>query len=277
MSHFAVLVIGNEPTEQLKPYQENNMDNCPQEYLKFIKDADCDIDKKTGKQGYWENPKAKWDWYSLGGRWSGFFKLKNIALEGVQGHHRAKDFAEISGEKVDDLPLDRVDQAYKKDIDFEGMKNEKVEKAKNRYEKLEKLCGGTIPKLKFLWKDILNGKQFKNFNIEQKRKFYHAQDSIQKIKDLTKKTIDKKDKVFLMWLDLENYQISKKEYIEEARKSAIVTFAVIKDGIWYENGEMGWWGVVSNEKDTNKWTEEFNKLINNIPEKTLLSVYDCHI
>lgn len=30
------------------------------------------LDPKTGKVGYWSNPNAKWDWYVIGGRWSGF-------------------------------------------------------------------------------------------------------------------------------------------------------------------------------------------------------------
>lgn len=28
-------------------------------------------DKKTGRYGYWENPNAKWDWWTIGGRWTG--------------------------------------------------------------------------------------------------------------------------------------------------------------------------------------------------------------
>jgi len=35
------------------------------------------IDEDTNKYGYWKNPNAKWDWYVLGGRWSGFFTLKD--------------------------------------------------------------------------------------------------------------------------------------------------------------------------------------------------------
>ena len=34
-------------------------------------------DEETGKYGYWENPNAKWDWYSIGGRWSGSLLLKS--------------------------------------------------------------------------------------------------------------------------------------------------------------------------------------------------------
>ncbi len=35
MSHFAVLVIGKNVGEKLAPYQENNMEDCPKEYLEF--------------------------------------------------------------------------------------------------------------------------------------------------------------------------------------------------------------------------------------------------
>jgi len=35
MSHFTVLVIGKDVEEKLAPFQENNMDDCPKEYLKF--------------------------------------------------------------------------------------------------------------------------------------------------------------------------------------------------------------------------------------------------
>ncbi|MGG5344003.1 hypothetical protein [Enterococcus sp. AZ192] len=81
MSHFTVAVITEKGTEQevdklLAPYQENNMGDCPQEYLEFNEDDDCDIDEQTGKKGYWENPNRKWDWYKIGGRWSGLLKLK---------------------------------------------------------------------------------------------------------------------------------------------------------------------------------------------------------
>jgi hypothetical protein len=61
------------------------------------------------------------------------------------------------------------------------------------------------------------------------------------------------------------------------RHAGFVTFSVLKDGEWFERGEMGWWGITSNEKPDEVWDTEFNKLINELPEDTLLSVYDCHI
>lgn len=81
MSHFAVAVFchtddGVELERLLAPYQENNMGDCPKEYLTFFEDEDYDVDEETGECGYWENPNKKWDWWQIGGRYSNWFKTK---------------------------------------------------------------------------------------------------------------------------------------------------------------------------------------------------------
>ena len=65
------------------------------------------------------------------------------------------------------------------------------------------------------------------------------------------------------------------EYIQNAINNAISTFAVLKDGEWYEKGKMGWWGCISNEKPY--WSKDFNKLMDSVPDDELISLYDCHI
>jgi hypothetical protein len=54
-------------------------------------------------------------------------------------------------------------------------------------------------------------------------------------------------------------------------------FAVLKHGEWHEIGEMGWWGVVRNEKDDAAWEEEVSRLLADVPADELVSVFDCHI
>lgn len=66
MSHFTVLVFAkdeNEAGRLMAPYQENNMGDCPKQYLQFFRDEECKVDPETGMPGYWENPNAKWDYY----------------------------------------------------------------------------------------------------------------------------------------------------------------------------------------------------------------------
>lgn len=57
----------------------------------------------------------------------------------------------------------------------------------------------------------------------------------------------------------------------------ISVFAVVKDGKWYERGKIGWFAVVSDEKDKDAWNEEVKQLLASLPPDTLLTMYDCHI
>ena len=49
------------------------------------------------------------------------------------------------------------------------------------------------------------------------------------------------------------------------------------NGNWYERGEMGWFGVSSNDKDEKSWNDEFKKFINNQKKSTIITLVDCHI
>jgi len=130
MSHFTVLIrASNKLVEEyggieeaaakiLAPYQENNMGDCPQEYLQFYPaEKEYEDEYKpcgpNGERGYWENPNARWDWWQLGGRWQGSFRLKECAESGIKGSPG------VMCDPIKDPYL--TDAAQKKDIDFEGM------------------------------------------------------------------------------------------------------------------------------------------------------------
>lgn len=292
MSHFTVLLIGDNIEEQLAPFCEsldyNNEEDRP--FLEFKDDSEdlisynenkpfeyafegktprevyptyeaylkdwaglSEKDTHTGKYGYWYNPNAKWDWYVIGGRWPDFFKLKSKGSE-------------------------YTDQAKIKDIDFDGMRKKDGQEAKKRYESVERLFG-SIPQLEKRWKDIVdkNG-AYSNMSIEDKRTLYHNQPSMKLLKSAQISTdISKEDHDLLIWLNLEDYQVTKEDYIQKAMDGAISTFALIKDGKWFERGQMGWWGCVGNEKEESLWDTEFSNLIKDLPDETLLTVIDCHI
>ena len=66
--------------------------------------------------------------------------------------------------------------------------------------------------------------------------------------------------------------------LEKMRKEDIIpTFAILIDGKWYEEGNMGWWGMVSNKKEDKDWNKEFEKLLEKVPNNKLLTIVDCHI
>lgn len=68
--------------------------------------------------GYMENPNAKWDWYQVGGRNSGAFKLK----EGANGKAGTPSLLGLmhkgAVQEYEEHMKGRADQAMKKDIDF---------------------------------------------------------------------------------------------------------------------------------------------------------------
>jgi hypothetical protein len=77
MTHFCVLVVGQDPAKELAPFQENNMGTCPPEYLAWNADADGDeTHPVTGAPGYWENAYDKWDGYEVGGRYADRLRTK---------------------------------------------------------------------------------------------------------------------------------------------------------------------------------------------------------
>lgn len=63
----------------------------------------------------------------------------------------------------------------------------------------------------------------------------------------------------------------------EVAPDIIPTFAVLKDGHWYEKGHMGWWACVSEEKAAKKWDAEFRSLLKGLKDDTELVLVDCHI
>lgn len=217
------------------------------------------------------NPKAKWDWYSLGGRWAGKFLLKKERF-GKQGHHRAKDF----DPSVADLPENRVDQAYKKDIDFESMENEAAEKAAKEYDKVMEIFGDA-PKLK-TWNEYLKDRDAGLIEIDEAREAYHNQTRIKLAEKFCENNKIEFNELFGdFFVEYDVYNLDRDAFIEMRKVQEISTFAVLMNNQWYERGSMGWWGAVSDEQDQVTWNLEFKKLLDSIPDDTLLSVYDCHI
>jgi hypothetical protein len=333
MSHFTVLVLGDNPIEQLAPFQENNMGDCPAKYLEFRDDEDEHLsayntetservqmpdgrllltfdeefevkgdslfdrkhvvpaglvkrevpfkeiyptfeaymegycgysarDARTGRYGHWSNPNSKWDWYQLGGRWSGFFKLRPYAV-GLAGK---------PGLMTEPAPEGYVDQAFKRVIDFAAMRAEAAAAAGARYDRVVGLYGGPLEPLELEWKALLEDA---SMSIEAKRAAYHAQPQIVRWNAAAKK--DPEHAVFGFFTQYEEFAIPREVFVKRAADGAATTHAVIKDGRWYERGDMGWWGCIANEKDADRWNQEFAKLLDEAPDTTLMSVFDCHV
>lgn len=297
MSHFTVLVVGNNVEAQLAPFHEFE---CTEQDDEYVQDIDKTDDERSSferakergddyasfadflramynkeyvvpfgeepnkddhKYGYAlqdengeitkvvdrTNPNAKWDWWVVGGRWAGFFTLKDGATgkrgeNGLMGSCKSE-----SG----------VDQARKGDIDIDGMRAAAVKEAGEKYDEVHAIIAGRD------WMSWDECRERNEGDIDAARAQYHDQAVVQ--------DIDKK----YTFLRLEDYKMTREKHTQRASDFAIATFAVIKDGQWYERGEMGWWGAVSNESDD--WPARFAELLDGLPDDTLLTIVDCHI
>lgn len=332
MSHFTVLVITNsvdELEQALAPFQENNMGNCPKQYMKFEDEEDgmmndwmsgsvervvmpdgrllpsyaeefrvpgefgigsgthrvpenlptrdvpltelyptfeayCEDycgyrerDQETGRYGRWENPNCKWDWWQLGGRWSGFFKLK----EGKEGTPGKPGFGMSSAKPG------YADQARKGDIDFDAMLKEAEDQAIKQFSEVEAALKG-ITEIPRTWTQVRQSMD----DIDDARARYREQPTVKALREMELGIWDCPIEIFHL-----HEEDSLNKYIADRRCAAFSTFAVLHEGEWYEKGEMGWFGLVSDEKSKYDWSARFMDILDSLSDDAVLSVCDCHI
>jgi hypothetical protein len=237
-------------------------------------------DPEMNRYGRWENPNAKWDWYEIGGRWAGHFLIK------PEFHHlymgttpnfswgwKEKQKEEVMGQCV-------VDSAMKKHIDIEKMMKDVEDKAGQRYALAMTCIFKDIP-INETWDVVRESIE----DVEDARKKYWAQPRCvawkaydEKLRNERKNGVDNSPITNLLDVAFgspDEFAMSHKEYIGNARRQAISTFAFLRNGHWAEKGKMGWFAMVSNENDS--WPDIFTKLFNDIPDDEWVSVVDCHI
>lgn len=267
MSHFLVLVVGNDVNEQLAPFHEFECTGT-EEYIEEVDETDyvkikglkyhgyednivssekeIDIEGKH-KYGYAivkdghivkvikrTNPNSHWDWYVEGGRWDDFFKLKDSDK--------------------------RTFKAMKKDIDFEGMRKEVTDRTRTEWLKHKELVGDLTW---VSWEETQN--RFPN--IEEAREFYNTQEAILKLKK------DFSD----FYFDKDDFLKSEEEYVKSKVDLVGVCYSCLKDGMWNSRGEMGWFGMSTDTVEEADWVKMFNKMLDELPDDTMLTVVDCHI
>jgi hypothetical protein len=328
MSHFTVIVVGDEVDEQLAPYDENlavapyRMD-IPFDYLKrmieyyhkdkshgntkiakaireeygtdhfpIVIDGECiaspsypvlrelyeewsGYELHSDEKGYYYystyNPNSKWDWYVIGGRWTGYFKVKagsKVAVLGQPG---------VFGNKADE---GTADQLLKGDIDFETMRDEAAFKAECQYATYAKLSKG-LPK-HIPWSEYV-----KRIEIEVQRRevgeitqeeFVVMRDTIRKeyFTQPVIETLQKSDEFGFMF-DFDEFLVPRQTYIAQAMAGAISPYAFVKEGKWYQKGQMGWFGMSSDEMTQAEWDKIVNDMLDSLPDDTLVTLVDCHI
>lgn len=265
MSHFAVMVVG--PAEsvksQLAPYQENNMGDCPPEFLEFIEGTEEDgysKDEKTGKYGYWENPNAKWDWYQIGGRWAGSLRIKPE----FEFHYQGEKPNEES--KTEIAEQCRVDSALKGHVDWEAIMNEAAEEAGAAYDWVMERLNHLPPNEP--WESVRD-----NEDLDGSKDRYWKQARCAQWQTFGREGVPNAVASFRGSPD--DFLITRDRYIENQRRKAVTFHSFVRNGKWAERGEMGWFAHISNEKDA--WEDIFWNLLQEVPDDERITIVDCHI
>jgi len=310
-----IVAIGNE--KKKGPRSKQSFKKIYPSFDDFAQNwHDMEKDPKTGKYGYWTNPNAKWDWYQIGGRWANMLKLKPLRIihdaqpfeelgldadaastlieayytneeryqrlivaEPVTLRPKIQKAIEENGhpaypdtnEKADPLAtmglkeklptIGRANQCYKSQLDLQGLEEEAIEEARETYRKAMEILKDLPPNR--TWNDIVNE------SPETAKEIYWAQPRCL--------AWLKVQKDFGWFSNPDAFLVSKEDYLEKAKNNAMATFAVLKNGQWYEKGEMGWFGLAANEKAQTEWHETFHKLLKETPDDVLLTIVDCHI
>lgn len=205
------------------------------------------------------NPNKKWDWWVVGGRWSGYFRAKP-GTGGVKGERG------LMGSEKDGAGVDVI---RKDDIDFEAEAAKITAEATAQWDKVRFVVGehldGFEPWAKVLERHTVDGKVT---NIDAARDFYHGQAAKVALKEA-------KDKD-LVWIELDDYLDTREEYVQRRIAGARTPFAYLdKDGAWHQKGRMGWFATVSDEN--HDWPGDFAKEFEKLDGQDWLVAVDCHI
>lgn len=225
MSHFTVMVIGEDPEGQLAPFDEN-IEMEP--FVKFTKE---ELIEETRKE-IQEYKKAYYDEYMA--------DPEKYAAECRNPRH----VEYIANEFPAKLNF-TDEELYQEGIKYEEPKN----------------LGP-------------NGEVYSTYNPKSKWDWYSLGgrwSGLIKLKEGAE-GIEGESGVFGNETGIDAAMKKDIDNLDEIR-----TFAVVKDGEWYERGSMGWWGMVSDEKDEAEWESQFKKLLDGLPDDTMISIYDCHI
>ncbi len=200
------------------------------------------------------NPNKKWDWYVVGGRWTGFFPLKPEAGVHAVGKPGLMTAPAAPG---------TADQVRLGDVDFDKARGEASAEAHKNFDKWEaEFTDRGKPES---WSSFRKRVDAGELTIDEAREKYRTHPA--------KLAMDA-----ICWgCPVDAYGFDRDAYVEKCRHSALVPYAIVKDGKWHQKGEMGWFGMSSDEKDQGEWNEEVFRLFNDLPDDTLLTIVDCHI
>ena len=191
--------------------------------------------------GYYYNPDGQYDWCVVGGRWANQVLVKANVEDIVEND---SIFRDIDKKPFAPKGYKWVSGAKKCDIEWELMKKIAIKENVRMYYKSKK---------------IFNEANLPNnlYKIVDNKLLYW--DSIAYIQGETLKEFCVRNGLY-----------NSKYYID------CYAFVDANDE-WNSKGDMGWFGISSNEKENIEWTKEVSGFIENLNNDDYVIFVDCHI
>lgn len=238
------------------------------------RDEDGDLNREMlhvdedGRAYTWTtyNPDSKWDYWRIGGRWSGYFIAKVMAPELLQPEQH------WDGPRVAELGRTNCDGGPKRLLDFEAKREAAGIEADERYSRYEKLVSehGTAKP----WSHFYGLVEVKALDWDAARAQYGEQPLI-----FAHRQLPYEEQLTGMGCIVDEFFLPRVEYILAARAGAMPAYATLTlSGEWAAPGRMGWWGASSDERgDREAYHVAMNKYLDELKPDTLLVVLDAHI
>jgi hypothetical protein len=287
MSHFSVIVIGNDIEQQLQPYHEFE---CTGDNDQYVIDVDKteEVQEQIAQSGLQEGLQ----YFGLDDKQVS--DESEVDREGAHkyGHAVVRDgklikavdrtnpnakwdYWIVGGRWTKYFILSdgtEVDQAIRGEIDFQAMRQFEADRARARYLKFHSIVGD-VPRPKTF--DAIQKHYMVNGQVDRESACneYWSQPATKAIQAY------RSDHEF-SWMSTDEMQRmfdGIEVYVDAARRSAISPYAIVKDGRWFAKGEMGWFGCSADKGEQADWDREVDALLDALPSDTLLTIVDCHI
>lgn len=267
MSHFLVLVVGSNIDEQLAPFHEFECTGI-EEYIEEVDETDLVKIKGLEYYGYDDKVVSSEEEIDIEGKHKyGYAIVKeDVIIKAIKRTNPNShwDWYEEGGRWPNFFKLkdsdERTFKAMKKEIDFEGMRKEVADDSRADWLKHKELVGDLTW---VSWEEARSRFPV----IEEARDFYNNQEAILKLN----KNFDG------FYFNKDCFLKTEEEYVKSKVDLVGVCYSCLKDGLWNSRGEMGWFGMSTDTVEESDWVKMFNKMLDELPDDTLLTAVDCHI
>lgn len=232
-------------------------------------------DEKTGRYGYWRNEKAKWDWWTIGGRWRGQLLIKK----------------DSDGNRIEEAGLGEVSwvfkEEYRKGKSVPGSATE-VDICRIHTLDVERIAKVARERADKFWSEIdqfLSGHEFPAFEGPRDTMLalgiLDCLDADELPAEIFwKKKWERQNRQGVDRYDVIAEKPSRKKLDERvvAHLNPIRPFAFLDAGGWCERGKMGWFGASSDTPESNEaHNRGFDAWLKSGDQNDWLVMVDCHI